>query len=217
MSAMQNKGDVEMLTLRRSPRIAEKQRLQFVANLSAFNTFEKKETPSRKAPKSKTPRKKGNDVVKMNVDVKMKKTRKATATKKIKKTVDKFVDLEKTKLNDIFPLIKKYSSNEDEQNVKYFILQKIIKKRKAMNINNLLTEMYIHKNKIVTYLYNELLQSEYEFTLDVISNHLNDILSYKEVDDLDSVINDKQSAENQMKIDLQEIEKLNAMICRLMM
>jgi hypothetical protein len=216
MSAMQNKGDVEMLTLRRSPRIAEKQRLQFVANLSAFNTFEKKETPSRKAPKSKTPRKKGNDV-KMNVDIKMKKTRKAKATKKIKKTVDKFVDLEKTKLNDIFPLIKKYSSNEDEQNVKYFILQKLIKKRKAMNINNLLTEMYIHKNKIVTYLYNELLQSEYEFTLDVISNHLNDILSYKEVDDLDSVINDKQSAENQMKIDLQEIEKLNAMICRLMM
>lgn len=222
MSAIGNNGDVEMLTLRRSPRIAEKQRLQFEANISALNntTFVMKETPSQKTLKPRTYRKKDNDIVKMNVDVQIKKkTRKAKTTKKSKKIIDKFINLEKTKLNDIFPLIDKYSLNDDEKNEKYTILQTIIKKRNAMNINNLLTEMYIHKNNIVVYLYHELsLQlTHYTFTLDVISNHLNDILSYKEIDDLDSVINDKQSAENQMKNDLQEIEQLNAMICRLMM
>jgi len=211
---MQNKGDVEMLTLRRSPRIAEKQRLQFVENISALNTFVKKELP-----KAKTPRKKGNDVDKMNVDLQIKKkTQKIKKTRKNnKKITNKFANLETTKFNDVFPLIKKYSLTEDEKNEKYIILQTIIKKRKALNISNLLTEMYIHKNNIVVYLYNELLQSEYSFTLDVISNHLNDILSYREIDDLDSVINNKETVENQMKDDLQEIEKLNAMICRLMM
>lgn len=216
---MDNIRDVEMLTLRRSPRIAEKQRQQLVENLSAFNTFAKKEKSSQKIPKARTPRKKENDVAKMNVDVQIKKkTRKTKTNKKNnKKIIDKFVNLEKTKLNDIFPLIKKYSLTEGEKNEKYVIVQTIIKNRKALNINTLLTEIYIHKNNIILYLYKELQQSEYSFPLDVVSNHLNDILSYREIDDLDDVINDKQSAENKMKKDLQEIEKLNAMVCRLMM
>lgn len=217
MSVIQNNEDVEMNTLRRSPRIAEKQRLQFVKNLSAFVN---KEKHNQKSPKPKTPRKKCDDVVKMNIDVQIKKKKQKTTKKtrkNIRKTIDKFVNLEKTKLNDIFPLIKKYSSNEDEKNEKYTILQTIIKKRKEMKIDNLLTEMYIHKNNIVIYLYNELLQSEYAFTLDIISNHLNDILAYREIDDLDAIINDSKSAETQMKNDLEEIDKLNEMICRLMM
>jgi hypothetical protein len=223
MSNMQDNGEVEMFTLRRSARIAEKQRVQFVENISAFNTFVKKETP-----KPKTPRKKSNDVAKMNVDIQIKKKARKTkkTNKNTRKIIDKFANLEKTKLNDIFPLIKKYSSIEDEKNEKYFILETIIKKRKAINIDNLLIELYIHKNNIVIYLYNELLHSEYSFTLDIISNHLNDILSYREVDDLDTVImnrnnenicKSKRTAEYQMRNDLQEIEKLNAMICRLMM
>ena len=215
---MSNIQDVEMFTLRRSARIAEKQRLQFVENISAFSTFVKKETTSQKAPKRKASCMKDNDVVKMNIDMQIKKkTRKTKKTKVTKKIIDKFANLEKTKINDVFPLIQKYSLTEDEKNEKYIILQTIIKKRKAININNLLSEIYIHKTNIVIYLYNELLQSEYSFNLDVISNHLNDILSYREIDDIDTIVMNKQTAENQMRNDAQEVEQLNALICRLMM
>lgn len=219
MSTMQNNEDVEMFTLRRSARIAEKQRQKFVENISALSNF----VPVSKV---KTPRKRTNEVDKMNVDVQVKK-KKRTA-KKTKKVVDKFANLEKVKFNDIFPLIKKYALTENEKSEKDTILQTIIKERKSMNIDNRITELYVHKNKIVIYLFTQLSQvlTEYIFTLQVITNHVDDILSYKEIDDLDSIVmnqklenicNDKQTAEHQMKHDLQEIENLNSMICRLMM
>lgn len=224
MSSVQN-GDVEMFTLRRSARIAEKQRQKFVENISAFSNFVRAEP----VLKVKTPRKRRNAVDKMNVDVQEKKKKRTTKkTKRIKKVVDKFANLENVKFNDIFPLIKKYALTENEKSEKDTILQTIIKERKSMNIDNRITELYVHKNKIVIYLFTQLSQvlTEYIFTLQVITNHVDDILSYKEIDDLDSIVmnqklenicNDKQTAEHQMKHDLQEIENLNSMICRLMM
>lgn len=220
MSVQQNNADVEMFVLRRSARIADKQRLQ-------LNVSVKTETP---AIKWKTPLKRTSEVSKMNVDSQVKKkTRKARKPqKKAKKVIDKFADLDKTKISDLFPLIEKYSLSENEKNEKYVIIRTIIKRRNLININNRLTEVYINRNNIVTYLYYEYLHTlhEYSFTLDVISNHLNDILSYKEIDDLDTVVmtkrnenimKDTNKAENEIYKGLQEMDKLNAMICRLML
>lgn len=222
---MQDNADTEMFSLRRSARIAEKQRIQFMNNITAVV---KKETTSQTSPKPKIPRKKCRDNAKMNIDVQIKKkTRRSKKTKKInKKIIEKFANLATTKLNDIFPLIQKYALTEDEKHQKYIILQTIIKGCKTLNIDNFLTEIYINKHKIIIYVHKKLLISEYSFTLEVISNHMNDILSYREIDDLDTVVmqkkneciqEDKQIAEHQMKNDLQEIDNLNAMICRLMM
>jgi hypothetical protein len=221
--------DIEMFALRRSSRIADKERQKFLNNL---NSGEIVEEPKKASPKPKVTRKK-IDVVKMSVDKKagVKKPRKG---KKTNKKINKFINLETTKINDVFPLIQKYSLTEFEKIDKYIVLETIIKFRKEMNIKNLMTDVYIHKHAIERYVYLHLAEECTEVTLITVSNHLNDILSYKEIDDLDSVIrsrrsmiqNDpqddnnlvsKEAAEEQMKKDLDEIEKLNSMICRLVM
>ena len=217
MSTMGNNRDIEMFTLRRSARIAEKQRQKLTKTISTFN---KMETTSQKVSKRKASSNEDNVVVKMNVDVQIKKRpRKTKNVRNNRKIIDKYINLEKTKLNDIFPLILKYASSEDEKNEKYIILKKLIKGRKAIKIDNFVSELYTHQNKIVLYLYNELLQTltEYSFTLNVISNHLNDILSYKEFYDIDTIAMKQQTKDNQKGYDIQEVEQLNAMLYRLMM
>lgn len=227
--------DVEMFSLRRSSRLADKERQKFLNNNAV-------EEPKNITPK---PARKKSDVVKMSVDKKAgvntkKKTRKA---RKVKKNANKFMNLEKTRINDVFPLIYKYSQTESEKVEKYFVLQTIIKFRKEININNLMTDVYIHKHAIERYVYLHLAEECTEVTLLSVSNHLDDILSYKEIDDLDTVIrgqttnthkeprfcdnivdslnimniSSKEATEEQMKKDMDEIEKLNSMICRLMM
>jgi hypothetical protein len=242
MSISNDCGDVEMFTLRRSSRLAEKERQKFLNNLNykVEDVEEPKTDNPSPSPKSKTSRKK-SDVVKMSVDKKAgvntkKKTRKG---KKTNKKVNKFINLETTKINDVFPLIHKYSRTDSERIEKYILLETIIKFRNDINISNLMTDVYINRAAIERYVYLHLSQECNEVTLMTISNHLSDILSYKEIDDLDTVvhskynhnepqdcdnlvqslnmmkIDNKQVAEQQMKNDLDEIEKLNFLICRL--
>lgn len=241
MSSKQDCGDVEMFTLRRSSRLAEKERQKFLNNISSGEesnnaTSSHDLSPS---PKPKSPRKK-SDVVKMSVDKKagVKKTRKG---KKTNKKVNKFVNLETTRINDVFPLILKYSQTEAEKIEKYLVLETIIKFRQEINIKNLMIDVYINRTAIERFVYLHLSEECNEVTLITVSNHLNDILSYKEIDDLDTVvtsqntllepvdcdnlvnslsmmnIENKQSVEEEMKKDLNEIEKLNSLICRLIM
>jgi hypothetical protein len=232
LNTMSITQDVEMFALRRSSRIADKERQKFLNNINSGENVEEPKRTSPK-PKAKATRKK-NDVVKMSVDKKAgvntkKKTRKG---KKTNKKVNKFIHLETTRIVDVFPLILKYSQTEEEKIQKYLILETIVKFRKEMNINNLMLDVFINRASIERFVYLQLSEECNEVTLITISNHLNDILSYREIDDLDMVvistldcdnlvnslnmmkIESNQTAEEQMKKDLDEIEKLNSLLCR---
>ena len=231
-----------MFSVRRSARIADKERQKFIDNL---NSDIRTEEPKKASDNPTKKKKKNNDVVKMSIDGGnvRKKIVKPKKTKSRKNSKNKFVDLETTKMNDVFPLIKKYSRSETEQNEKYHLLKTVIKYRKEMNINNLVVDLYKHKAVIEVSVYKHLQIDGY--TLITIGNHLSDILSYKEIDDVDSIISskdanqdtynyrdcdnlvnslsvmrihksEKEIAEEQIRKDLDEIEKLNSMICRLM-
>ncbi len=246
MSTSDNNGDIEMFSLRRSARIAEKERQKFIQTIHLLNSFTNVEETKKVNDKQKIKHVKSKETkVKITVDTKSggnikKKPQKPRTTKKRKQNLkkNKFINLETTKINDVFPLIKKYSHNDIDKNEKYHLLKTIIKYRKDLNISNRVADLYIHKALVERNVYKYLQHND--FTLISISNHLNDILSYKEIDDLDSIITERhndhdaymeqdcnnlinslnmmsiQSKEQQMKKDLDEIEKLNSIICRLM-
>lgn len=243
MNNTDNNGDIEMFSLRRSARIAEKERQKFIQSLNLLDSVINRETPKIDSVQhitSKQTKSKDKELAKVSGDkVSGKIRKKSQKPKKTNNKNNKFVNLETTKINDVFPLIRKYSQNEVEKNEKYHLLQTIVKYRKEMKIKNLVTDLYLYKATIEINVYKYLQHNGY--TLISITNHLNDILSYKEIDDLDSVTVDKnenhntyieqdcdnlvsslsmmsiQSKEHQMQRDLDEIEKLNSMICRLMM
>lgn len=233
-------GDVEMFTLRRSSRIADKERQKFLRNLKSNHSPTMEE--SRKTSPKPT-RKKTNEVIKIsakNSGVNVKKARRTKKTTKTTKTTKrtscKFSNLKTTKINDMFSLIFKYSRTDDDKNEKYIVLQTIIKLRKELKMKNLMTEIYLNKTNIEICVYKHLVDDG--FTLMTISNHLNEILSYKEVDDLDNVITahkaetcnnlqgdcdnladmltmmNFESKQTQEPTD--EIDKLNSLICGLM-
>lgn len=230
MSSIEINEDVEMLPLRRSSRIAEKERLKSQQEVNVFPLSNQSILPTRK---TKTSRKKQNENTKMEIDVKRKGkgkiTKKQRKSKKVIKNINNFVDLNNTKINDLYVLIKKYSSSEQERKTKYAIIKTIQKERKTIGIQNLLTDLFYHRIKIERHIF-DVLQSQ-GFTLIDITNHLTDIFSYREIDDLDSVspqqyitepsllcsMFDKMNIEKQVKNDLDEINRLNSLICRLIM
>jgi hypothetical protein len=224
-SVSNNMNEIEMFVARRSQRIANKEQQKLYEHNSDLTIKSKKKKVNK-------------PVAKMNIDssisVKGKIVKKRQNTGKVisHKLVNKFIDLEKTKISDVFSLVKKYSLSDKERQDKYVILQTILKGLKDMNIKNLLVDMYKFKSNIQLYLYSKL--QDKGLTFISICSHIDEILSYKEIYELDEVIGshmnvdcdslvesmnkiDIKSVEHQMRQSINEIDELNSMIFRLMM
>jgi hypothetical protein len=153
--------DVEMLTLRRSERIAKLQQSK------EFNVVNK----TKKEPK------KVNDAnqTKLKRAIKKKQSTK-TCKDKCKKAIDclrEAEDLSKVKINHLFTLIKKYCPSE-ERTVKYSILQTILKTYKKIGIKNTLQDLTSNVQKVARYL-----SSDYDMV--VVQDTLTSLLSFPEL------------------------------------
>jgi hypothetical protein len=153
--------DVEMLTLRRSERIAKLQQSK------EFNVVNK----TKKEPK------KVNDAnqTKPKRAIKKKQSTK-TCKDKCKKAIDclrEAEDLSKVKINHLFTLIKKYCPSE-ERTVKYSILQTILKTYKKIGIKNTLQDLTSNVQKVARYL-----SSDYDMV--VVQDTLTSLLSFPEL------------------------------------
>ena len=97
----------------------------------------------------------------------------------------KFADLRKTKINDLFCLIQKYTCDEQDKLDKYFVIQTILKGLKENNIKNKLVELYNNKRKLIVYVVHKSLLSCKPMCLTSVSQHIEDIFCYREIDGVD--------------------------------
>lgn len=157
--------DTEMLTLRRSERIANLQRKHLELKLGVVELGVEKKKSTIK-PKSV-----------------IKKPRSVSKSKTAKKLITDFLetsdDMSHIKINHLFALVKKYCHDVDDRNFKYDILKSIIKNYRKIGIKNNLMELSINSNKIVQYL---IMTTNFtQRTLVDLQDALYSILSYPEL------------------------------------
>ena len=164
--------DVEMLTLRRSERIAKLQQEKNCKQQSTAlkvsdittNGISKPKKEQRKAIATKPKR-----------AIQKKQSTKATKEKG-KKAIDYLLvaeDLSQIKINHLFTLIKKYCPTE-ERELKYSILQTILKTYKQIGIKNNLQDLSSNIHKVAYYL-----SSQYNIV--VMQDTLMSMLSFPEL------------------------------------
>lgn len=167
--------DVEMSVLRRSTRVVSKpQRINYehpVKRKGERKVKVKSNTRSRSKSKTKT----------------QAKPKAKTARKRMKTFIDKFADLRKTKISDMFCLVNKHVLNEEEKQQKYLVLQIILKGMKDNEIKNTLTDLYTHKHKLASYIVMKQLSTSSPLCFTNVNQHIDDMLSYKEVDGIDMI------------------------------
>lgn len=200
--ALNSNQDVEMVTLRRSSRIAAKAQEQAVVN----NKF----VTDIVEPRSK------KTATKPKQDTSVKKTKTKTTKRKTAKNTkainSKFSDLRKTKISDLFCLIQKYALNEKDKLDKYFVVQTIVKGLKENDIKNKLVDLYNNKHKLTIYVAQKSTVTPNKQCWDSVSQHVEDILCYREVDGLDcldcqnSQINHRKSNQSQRSNEPMDID-----------
>lgn len=122
-------------------------------------------------------KKEGSEQQKNTPPLKTSKVIKKTPRVRKEKKID-WNDIMKIKLNQLFPLIKQYSINEEEKNFKYSLLQLILKNYKKIGIKNNFIDFKENLQKVVEYLY---LILPDDYNLIQIQDSLNDICSYPEL------------------------------------
>lgn len=205
--------DVEMMTVRRSTRVVPKSQKSTLTSpqIAPKKRIVKRATKATKANKAKTSGKS-----KRNTSSRRK------ATKRIKTLIDKFADLSKARISDLFCLVKKYAILDEERHEKYIVLQTILKGMKENQIHNTLVDLYTHKHRLACYIVTKLLSTSSPLCFTRISQHIEDVLSYKEVDGVDCIpksnlpaTTTSSSSQNTMDVDssaLQEgIDALDAL------
>jgi hypothetical protein len=159
--------DVEMLSLRRSERIAK---IQQDKESKAFIVVETTSKP-KKEPRmvSATKQSKPKRVI-------QKKHTTKTTKAKSKKAIEYLLaaeDLSQVKINHLFTLIKKYCPIE-ERELKYSILQTILKTYKQIGIKNTLQDLSANVQKVACHL-----SSQYNIV--VVQDTLTSLLSFPEL------------------------------------
>lgn len=165
--------DVEMTSLRRSTRVVSKpKRINYEHSVKSKG---KSKTKTKSKTKAKT-----------QVNTKSRSNAK-TSRKRMKTFIDKFADLRKTKVSDMFCLVKKNAVNEQDRQDKYTVLQTVLKGMKDNDIKNSLIDMYTHKHRLVGYIVTKLLSTPSPMCFTRVLQHIEDMLSYKEVDGIECV------------------------------
>ena len=160
--------DVEMLTLRRSERIAkiqqDKQCKQSKAIIVVKTTSKPKKVSATTQPKPQPMR-----------AIQKKQSTKTTKAKS-KKAIEYLLtaeNLSQVKINHLFTLIQKYCPVE-ERELKYSILQTILKTYKQMGIKNTLQDLSNNIHKVACHL-----SSHYNIV--VVQDTLTSLLSFPEL------------------------------------
>jgi hypothetical protein len=227
MESIDINTDVEMFSLRRSSRIVERdlKRLEEVKVSTVVHIKTKKARTKRsKAATIDVVLPIDGGVVKKRVS----KKKKTTIQKRIK--VDKFANLVKSKISDLFSLVHKYAKTLEEKTCKYTILQMVLKNLKELDISNKVVHLYANKKKIEHFVFLKL----QNISIIDIHDHISDILAYGEIDDIDAVATNNTNVglvmdsivpiltsvqndrEMEIAITIQRVDDINAMICRLM-
>ena len=160
--------DVEMLTLRRSERIAKLQQdkiLKQHSNTVVVMSTTKKEPKKVIGTKQTRPKR----VIQKKQSIK-------TCKDKCKKTIDclrEAEDLSQVRINHLFSLIKKYCPVE-ERAMKYSILRTILKTYKQIGIKKTLQDLTSNVQKVACYL-----SSNYDMV--VVQDTLTSLLSFPEL------------------------------------
>lgn len=135
--------DVEMISLRRSGRIAKIQQDKQSA------TIKQGEEQKVKKPRKTNPTKTKKEIKPQQV------IKKKQAVKRTRKNaIDMLLnaqDMSQIKINHLFTLVKRYCPFE-ERSFKYSILQTILKSYKQIGIQNTLHDLSTHMPKVVQYL-----------------------------------------------------------------
>lgn len=197
--------DVEMGETRRSARLAMKEQgKQSLIIPDQVPKLKRKGQKPKQSLKALKP-------MKRSTARPMKVARKKVLREK-KALLNKFADLNKTKISDLFCLVRKYATSEIDRQLKYLILQTTLKGMKELEISNSLKDLKQEKLKVTTFVTSKLR------LLDVME-HLEQVLSYKEVDDED-ITSDSVSmtdAEVTVRDGISTLDDLDSLFRRLMM
>lgn len=87
----------------------------------------------------------------------------------------------------MFCLVNKHALNEQERQEKYVVLQVILKGMKDNEIKNTLTDLHTHKHKLASYIVIKQLSTSSPMCFTSVNQHIDDMLSYKEVDGVDTI------------------------------
>jgi hypothetical protein len=157
--------DVDMKVLRRSERIAA------IQTKNAFISMGKTKSKEITNTTTKCQIKKDSRCIKKIT------TKKKTPKKDKVIMYHKLCSKDITKINHLFPLIKKYSNNEIDKKFKYSIIQHILKGIKTIGIENNITAMYKNVDKLCKYV------STVMITVSIydIQESLETILNYPEL------------------------------------
>jgi len=180
--------DVEMGEARKSARLAlkEQTKLSVIIPEQAVHFDVPKLKRKGQKPKQSL---KALKPMKKSIARPMKVARKKVLREK-KTMLNKFADLSKTKISDLFCLVRKYATCDTDRQLKYLILQTTLKGMKELDINNLFKDLKQEKLKVTNFVTSKLR------LLDVMQ-HLEQITSYKEVDDDEKITTESvESAES---------------------
>lgn len=197
--------DVEMRSLRRSTRVVTKpQRI----NYQHADNSKKKTKRSKSKPKDQV-------ITKSKTKTKNKAR---TSRKNIKSFIDKFADLRKTKISDLFCLVKKHAVNEQDRQEKYVVLQTILKGMKDNDIKNSLVDMYTNKHKLAGYIVTKFLSTQSPMCFTRIIQNIDEMLSYKEVDGIDSInnVSDMMDTTSTLQDGIDALDALQSIFKRLL-
>lgn len=146
-----------MTTLRRSPRLAQKQ-----AGTTPINfRFEELKVKS-KPLKSKKDMPKQAQVQKVLIDI------------------ARYEFIEKVSLRDLYPLIKKHARNEEDRKLKYKIVKTIMANLKNIGIRSKLVDLYSNTTKVIRFLSLEI----ETMSLCDIHKNIEEIYDYNEISHL---------------------------------
>jgi hypothetical protein len=165
--------DVEMTILRRSARIASQQLQQSLQ--SHQNHASLKLRQPKRARKTKEVR----DTIMKCTSKKGKKNIKAYLKSCVPKNIvkDRFADIQKVKISDMFSLVKLHSKSVEERIMKYSFLKTILSNLKVLKIKNLAIDMIKQESNIVKLLsINSLSNSD-----DRKQSFIEDLFGYPEI------------------------------------
>ena len=168
--------DVEMTPLRRSTRAVSKPKKMNYEHSVKSKTKTKTKTKAKAKNKAQA-----------NTKSKITKSNAKASQKRIKTFINKFADLRKTKVSDMFCLVKKHAVNEQDRQEKYNVLQTVLKGMKDNEIKNSLVDLYTHKHKLAGYIVAKLLSTPSPVCFTRVLQDIEDMLSYKEVDGIDCI------------------------------
>lgn len=168
--------DVEMRCLRRSDRIVLHE---------AQKVLQCKIKTEPKKVKAKKDGAKKMSVVTVKAVQPKKSKMKTQSRPKIEssKTVIKFLDIEQSKISDVFELIKKHSISDIDKNLKYAILKSVIKHVKQLNIANRIITLYNNAQRVAHMLpaYGNVCVNGTALSGHQIYEHMQEILGYPEL------------------------------------